>query len=115
MPLINDHRATFIKEIFQDTIKELEEKIVKINDHHLIVHYDADLYSSIIFTLAQIDRLKKSYIAIFDEFISHEIRALYNYVQSHYASVEFISKTKLSFFDSRPMQLVCKINPRKIN
>ena len=59
MPLINDHRVTFIKGIFQDTIKELEEKIVKINDHHLIVHYDADLYSSIIFTLAQIDRLKK--------------------------------------------------------
>ena len=115
MPLINDHRVTFIKGIFQDTIKELEEKNLKINDHHLIVHYDADLYSSTIFTLTQIDRLKKNYIAIFDEFISHEIRALYNYMQSHYASVEFISKTKLSFFDSRPMQLVCKIKPRKIN
>jgi hypothetical protein len=115
MPLVSDHRVTFIKGIFQDTIKELEERIIKINDYHLIVHYDADLYSSTIFTLAQIDRLKKNYIAIFDEFISHEIRALYNYMQSHYASVDFISKTKLSFFDSRPMQLVCKINPRKIN
>ena len=29
------------------------------------------------------DRLKKNYIAIFDEFISHEIRALYNYMQCH--------------------------------
>jgi len=61
------------------------------------------------------NRDEQFYIAIFNEFISHEILALYNYMQSHYASVDFISKTKLSFFDSRPMQLVCKINPRKIN
>ncbi len=114
-PLINDQRVTFIKGIFQDTIKELEEKILKFSDHYLIIHYDADLYSSTVFALTQMDRLKKNYIAIFDEFISHEIRALYNYMQSHYASADFISKTKLSFFDSRPMQLVCKINPRKIN
>jgi hypothetical protein len=80
-------------------------------DKDLIVHYDADLYSSTLYALSKIDGLGRKYLAIFDEFTGHETRALYNYLQSYGASVNFLGKTLMNGY---PDQVLCEIIPRNV-
>lgn len=109
LPVSDDIRLTFIKGWFQNTWSILEEQIKAIAKvENLVVHYDADLYSSTLFSLTKIDTLKKSYVAIFDEFTGHETRALYNYCQSYGAEVEFLGKTLANGY---PNQVACRITP----
>jgi O-methyltransferase len=109
LPKIHDDRISFIKGWFQDTFSELQKNIEK-RVANFIVHYDADLYSSTLFCLTRMDCLKRSYFAIFDEFPGHESRALYNYLQSNLADVEFLGKTVGK--NGRPVQVLCRIHPR---
>jgi hypothetical protein len=87
IPQTDDNRITFIKGWFQNTWDQLVAKLSRAET--LIVHYDADLYSSTLFALSKMDSLNRPYIAIFDEFAGHEARALYNYLQAFNASVSF--------------------------
>lgn len=109
-PLVEDGRVSFIKGWFQNTSHLLLRKIQSASAGELIVHYDADLYSSTLYALAQIDTLKKDYLAIFDEFTGHEVRALYNYAQSFNAEVTILAKTMLW---SQPRVVLCRIAPNK--
>ena len=106
IPDVTDSRIAFIKGWFQETSATLHELIV--DRDNFVVHYDADLYSSTLFALSSIDSLKKSYLAIFDEFTGHETRALYNYAQSYNASVKFLGKTLALGY---PNQVLCEIKP----
>ncbi|MEO7368290.1 MAG: hypothetical protein ABIZ36_10055 [Gemmatimonadaceae bacterium] len=90
-PETTDPRIIFIKGWFQDTWDELNAHLSRVEN--LVVHYDADLYSSTLFALTKMDTLKKSYVAIFDEFTGHETRAIFNYAQADLASVFFIGRT----------------------
>jgi hypothetical protein len=114
LPVVDDARISFIKGWFQDTWEELARHVARTPVENLVVHYDADLYSSTLFALAKIDQLKHSYIAIFDEFPGHETRALYNYCQAFNANVTFIGKTILDE-GFGPTQLVCRITPRVVD
>ena len=76
IPSIKDIRVDFIKGWFQNTLPNFLANQDELEN--LIVHYDADLYSSTLFCLMQIDNLKIPYIAIFDEFVGEETRALAN-------------------------------------
>jgi len=107
IPKIDDPRIKFIKGWFQNTWDELEKAIPR--EGKLIVHYDADLYSSTLFALTKIDGLKRPYQAIFDEFAGHEARALRNYQQSYCATVEF--KGKQNWADGYPGRVLCNIRP----
>jgi hypothetical protein len=112
-PRTDDPRITFIKGWFQDTWQELRARLSGADN--LLVHYDADLYSSTLFALTKMDILKKNYFAIFDEFTGHETRALYNYTQAYLASVSFLGKTlweKAWGDDVYPNQVLCRIAPR---
>lgn len=106
MPSIDDGRVSFIKGWFQDSWDKLCARIAARDN--LLVHYDADLYSSTLFALSRIDTLRKPYVAVFDEFTGHETRALYNYRQAFGASVEFLGKVTLAAY---PDQLLCRITP----
>jgi hypothetical protein len=106
VPQIDDSRVTFIKGWFQNTWDQLAAKLLKTE--RLIVHYDADLYSSTLFALSKIDSLKRPYIAIFDEFAGHEARALHNYLQSFSASVSFLGQIVVNGY---PIQVMCEIVP----
>ena len=77
-----------------------------MNDYKLIVHYDPDLYSSTLFALTLIDSFNKDYIAIFDEFAPDECRALYDYIMTYGATVEFKARSGSKQF---PNQVICKI------
>lgn len=111
MPYTEDSRVTFIKGWFQHTWTILYSKLTITPINNLIVHYDADLYSSTLFALTKIDSLNKSYIAIFDEFTGHETRALYSYCQAYNAKVEFLGKTLSNKF---PNQVACQITPTSV-
>lgn len=107
IPTSTDSRLSFIKGWFQDTWDELNASL--INRTNIIIHYDADLYSSTLFALTKIDSLRANYTAIFDEFWGHETRALYNYMQAYGASISFLGKTQHNGY---PAQVACRISPR---
>ena len=105
VPNIDDARITFIKGYFQNNRDALLGSIKKDGDFDaIIVHYDADLYSSTLFGLATLDTVLDSYIAIFDEFYGGENLAFYNYLNSHMAEYELIGKT-----DTSPTQVATMI------
>jgi O-methyltransferase len=109
IPSTDDSRVSFIKGWFQNSWASLEKKLSSISNlENLVVHYDADLYSSTLFALSKIDTLKKPYIAIFDEFTGHETRSLFNYCQAYNSKVEFLGKT---ISNNYPDQVVCRIIP----
>jgi hypothetical protein len=110
VPYTDDGRIVFIKGWFNDTSHILLSHCREIDPSNLIIHFDADVYSSTLFALTEIDSLKKNYIAIFDEFSGHECRALYNYIQSHNAKVTFLGKT---LFDHYPRCALLRIEPHK--
>ena len=107
IPEIQDSRVNFIKGWFQNTLPNFLLNLNEIDN--LIVHYDADLYSSTLFCLMQIDALKIPYLAIFDEFVGEETRALANYQEITGAQVEFIGKT--IGIDNYAGEVSCKISP----
>jgi O-methyltransferase len=105
MPKVDDPRVKFIKGWFQNTWDALARSIPP--DGQLIVHYDADLYSSTLFALTKIDTLKRPYVAIFDEFAGHEARALRNFQQAYNPSIQFVGKTVGGGYPSR---VLCRID-----
>lgn len=106
-PQIDDPRVRFIKGWFQNTWNELHSQIAGRNN--LVVHYDADLYSSTLFTLAKIDSLGKPYMAVFDEFTGDETRALYNYKKAFNPSVTFLGTV---LYEGYPLKVLCSIVPQ---
>ena len=111
IPDVSDNRINFVKGWFQKSWDNANLLIADRMENDLFVHYDADLYSSTLFPLTKIDTYHKKYLALFDEFIGHESRALYDYLKAYNANVEFIAKTDIVGF---PNQLLCKITPRII-
>jgi len=109
LPQIPDPRVRFIKGWFQDTWDTLRAQLDV--SAPLVVHYDADLYSSTLFALSKIDTLQQSYLAVFDEFTGDEARALHNYLQSYNASVTFLGRVPGR--SGYPQQIMCRIVPHK--
>ncbi len=109
MPHSDDPRVTFVKGWFQDSVPALvTELLARPRADNMIIHYDGDLYSSTLFTLTEVDRFKRTYYAIFDEFYGHEARALDSYMQSHRARVSFLGKVEVNGW---PEQVLCRITP----
>jgi O-methyltransferase len=105
-PELDDSRVVFVKGYFNQTWNQLFSKISERTN--LLVHYDADLYSSTLFALTKIDSLKQEYYAIFDEFSGDEVRALSDYLISYGAKVEFLATQKWRGF---PEVVLCRILP----
>ena len=89
LPEINDARAQFIKGLFQDTLNKFiqENQIILTQHSQKVIHLDADLYTSTIFTLAQLfPYLRKGDIIMFDEFnvAMHEFKAYLEFTESYY-------------------------------
>lgn len=109
VPKVNDERIKFVKGWFQVSWDKANLLISDNLESQLFVHYDADIYSSTLFALTKMDSFHKHYYAIFDEFFGEEATALYAYLKSYDAKVEFIAKTD---HEGLPNQLLCKIIPK---
>jgi O-methyltransferase len=84
LPDISDPRATFVKGLFQDSVPRFLETFQPQNP--LLIHCDADLYSSTLFVLTTLNSvLTPGSIIMFDQFssVTHEFRALLNYAQAY--------------------------------
>lgn len=97
-PDINDERITFVKGLFQETLPDFLKNFK--SSGRLVVHNDADLYSSTLYTLCRCnDILKPGTIVIFDEFTSvlHEFRAWEDYCASYMKDYIVIGATKSAY------------------
>ncbi len=86
-----DPRASFIQGLFQQTLPGFLNKTDLKN--RMVVHIDADLYSSTLFVLTSIHPfLKSGDIILFDEFNVpvHEFKAWSDYVESYYVKYEVL-------------------------
>jgi len=81
-PKIDDPRVAFVKGYFQETLSRFLEGFEPRN--RLVIHCDADVYSSTLFVLCKADdRIKPGTVVIFDEFSGiHEFNALVDYAES---------------------------------
>jgi hypothetical protein len=98
IPNITDSRLKFIKGLFQQTLNDALKNI-KLNKR-LLIHLDADLFSSTLFVLTSLAPfLKKGDIILFDEFNvpNDEFSALEIFCRSYYINYELLSSTR-NFF-----------------
>jgi len=96
---ITDARAHFYKGLFQDTLIPFLNEYK--NERRKLIHMDADLFSSTIFTLSQLYRfLKEGDIILFDEFAvpKHEFAAFHDFVQSYYTNLRLIAAANNYYF-----------------
>jgi hypothetical protein len=88
---IHDNRAFFYKGLFQHSLLPFLDRYD--NKNKKLIHLDADLFSSTIFTLSQLYRfLKEGDILLFDEFAvpQHEFLAFKIFTESFYVDYEVI-------------------------
>jgi hypothetical protein len=88
VPIVADSRVAFRKGLIQNLLKPLLLEM-DVSDKPLVVHFDADLYSTTLYALTTLDVLLAStvdsYVAVFDEFSSanDEYRAFEDYRASY--------------------------------
>jgi len=108
LPAVNDDRCCFVKGLFQDTLGNWL-KSVNLNSK-LVIHFDADLYSSTIYALTKLTPyFKNGDILIFDEFNFpiDEFRAFLNFIDATGYSYEYLGATD----DYRQVALKIFISP----
>lgn len=93
VPQLNDSRAEFIKGLFQQTIPPFLQIHPLENGKRKVLHLDADLFSSTLFSLTMLfPYLKKNDILFFDEFNvpNHEFFALKTFTEAFYMQTALI-------------------------
>ncbi|MEP7195272.1 MAG: class I SAM-dependent methyltransferase [Saprospiraceae bacterium] len=94
IPELMDSRGRFIKGLFQDTLSAFIEQNDLHKDRKKIIHMDADLFSSTIYTLSLLrPYLKSGDILLFDEFNvpNHEFAAFKIITESFYLKTKLIA------------------------
>lgn len=101
-PIVEDRRVSFVRGWFQNTLPPF---VINGSEFDaILVHMDADLYSSTLFCLSQLWHKFDSFFIIFDEFLNHETRALYNFSQCFPCRIDF-----LAYDHPLPSRVFCKI------
>ena len=99
---MTDPRASFVKGWFQDTLPDF------LRTHPIsgtvLVHFDADLYSSTLFLLTTLWHYVPNYYFMFDEFMPDELVAFYDFIAAYPVKFEFTGATLDEH--QRPVQLV---------
>jgi hypothetical protein len=99
IPQTNDKRVTFVKGWFQNSFDHTMKLAHQLNSNadEVLVHFDADLYSSTLFLLSRLYNEFDRYFFIFDEFVGHESRALLNFQEAYGVNVEFYCRSGCDF------------------
>jgi len=92
IPTLQDRRVNFIKGLFQDTLHDFLKNYHRKNI--IVLHMDADLYSSTLFVLISMHQyLKKGDVLMFDDFLDPlgEFKAFSDYCQAFRIKPEIVS------------------------
>jgi hypothetical protein len=98
VPGTRDPRVRFVKGWFQNTLPGFLASFEPSRDAPLLVHFDADLYGSTLFVLAQLWERTHEYYFMFDEFMHDEAIALYDFSRAFPVELEFYAQTTTSVF-----------------
>ena len=83
VPSLNDDRIVFIKGLFHDTLPNFLSNLgTEPKKKLFLIHFDADLYSSTLFSLFKMHDYKNDFYFLFDQFGSDECRAFYNFIKA---------------------------------
>jgi hypothetical protein len=93
MPNITDPRVTFVKGWFQNSLPGFLAEQKFDPKSRVLVHFDADLYSSTLFILCNLWPVFDSYFFIFDEFVFDEVVALHDFSLAFPVDIEFLANT----------------------
>jgi tetratricopeptide (TPR) repeat protein len=103
---IPDSRVSFVKGWFQDTVPDF------LASHSfagpVLVHYDADLYSSTLFLMTTLCHHFREYYFIYDEFFPDEVNALREFATAYPIEIGFEAAI-LNQEHQRPVQLFGKL------
>ena len=108
MPVMTDKRVGLIKGYFQDSLPDFISNFVCPAASPVLVHYDADLYSSTLFILSTLWPRLSEYYFLFDEFMSDEIIAFHDFTQAYPVDFEFLCRTS----DAAPRQVFGRLKRR---
>lgn len=91
-PAIGDDRVEFVPGWFQNTVpsrlKSLGQPAAPV-----LIHYDADLYSSTSFLLSTMWHNLPDYYFMMDDFIHEDAAALYDFSRAYPVDVRFLAQT----------------------
>ena len=93
IPELADQRGKLIKGLFQDTLVPFLSNNINIKSKRKVIHLDADLFSSTLFSLSVLyPYLQKGDIIFFDEFNvpNHEFLAYKIFTESFYVNLELL-------------------------
>jgi len=93
LPRSNDTRVRFVKGCFQNKLPGYLADIRGRLDKPVLVHYDADLYSSTPFILTCLWLDIPEYYFLFDEFFFDEVVALRDFASAFPVTLAFFAKT----------------------
>ena len=105
LPQLEDPRLRFVKGWFQDTLPSFLSQFY--TGKQIIVHCDADVYTSTLYVLCQLDSLMRpGAIVIFDDFSSmlHDFRAWEDYTRSFGRHYELLAAAGRTYYEHTAMR-----------
>jgi hypothetical protein len=100
-PVFTDKRIQPVQGWFQDSVPGFLQTLKTSPSIPVLVHYDADLYSSTLFLLCALWPYIPDYYFLFDEFMSEEIIALDDFATAFPVDIEFLCQTNAGRMPSR--------------
>jgi len=100
IPSIQDNRVNFLKGWFQSTLPLFLDRFS--SDKQIIIHCDADIYSSTMYVLCKMDStIRAGTIIIFDDFSSmlHDFRALEDYTNSFQREYKVLGASGQTYYE----------------
>jgi hypothetical protein len=101
MPASSDSRISFVSGWFQNSLPDFLVAGHLDPTRPVLVNYDADLYSSTLFVLSTLWHRVPEYHFMFDEFMSEEIVALYDFARAYPIELEFLCQTNAGGYPSQ--------------
>jgi hypothetical protein len=92
-PALRDARVEFVRGWFQNTLYPFLADLKSAPAGPVLVHYDADIYTSTLFILSTLWNPIPEYYFVFDEFLGEEIIALNDFSSAHPVELEFLCQT----------------------
>jgi hypothetical protein len=107
LPQVDDPRIEFVKGYFQHTVRDTLKGINVSLFDEIVVHFDADLFSSTVFSLVQVLQITPKFYAMFDEFSGDEARAFYALERAFMLKANWFARTEA---EDRPVHVSCQIS-----